>query len=92
VNSAKTGAGAAGEENKTFEEAFKELESIVRRLETGDVKLEESLKLFEQGVRLARVCSSKLDAAEGKIRLLLEDEGGEPVEAPFDDLAGAASS
>ncbi len=88
----KSGVGVGGSENATFEEAFKELESIVRKLEGGDVKLEESLKLFEEGVRLARACSAKLDAAEGKIRLLLEGEDGSPVEAPFDDLPGAASS
>lgn len=76
----------------TFEEAFRELEAIVRKLESADVKLDESLKLFEEGVRLARACSAKLDAAEGKIKLLLEGADGAPVEAPFEGLPGAASS
>lgn len=89
----RPGAGQdAALDEATFEEAFQELEAIVRKLESGDVKLEESLKLFEEGVRLARACSSKLDAAEGKIRLLLEGEDGTPGEAPFDGLPGAVSS
>lgn len=88
---ASTGADVADEQG-TFEEAFKELEGIVRRLESGEVKLDESLKLFEDGVRLARVCSSKLDAAEGRIRILLEGEDGSVKEEPFDELPGAVSS
>ena len=80
------------EENElTFEEAFARLEQIVRRLETGEATLEESLKLFEEGVRLARVCSSRLDAAEGKIVRLLEKPDGTVEEVPF-ELPGAASS
>jgi len=79
------------EEEIPYEEAFARFEAIVRRLESDEVKLEESLKLFEEGVRLARICSAKLDAAEAKIRVLLE-EGGRIEERPLDELPGAASS
>lgn len=74
-----------------YEEAFARFEAIVRRLESDEVKLEESLKLFEEGVKLARLCSAKLDAAEGRIRMLLE-EGGRVEEHPLEELPGAASS
>ena len=47
-----------------FEDAFHKLESIVKRLEDGNLSLEESLKAFEEGVRLSRLCSKKLDEAE----------------------------
>lgn len=79
------------EKELTFEEAFARLEQIVRRLESGETQLEESLRLFEEGVKLARVCSSRLDAAEGKIQRLLEKADGTVEEIPF-ELPGAASS
>lgn len=74
----------------TFEEAFGALEGIVRKLESGDANLDESLKLFEEGVRLARLCASKLDAAEGKIRTLLEGPDGALVLC--DEQDGTATS
>jgi len=80
------------EENITFEEAFERLEQVVRKLESGDSALEESLELFEEGIRLTRVCSGKLDAAEGRMRQLIESEDGRVREAPFEGLPGAASS
>lgn len=60
----------------SFEEALEALERIVERLETGDLPLEESLALFEEGVQLTRVCSDRLQAAEKKIEVLLRDESG----------------
>jgi exodeoxyribonuclease VII small subunit len=54
----------------TFEEAQKELEQIVHRLETGDAPLDEALKLWERGEELYRFCKERLDAAEGKIEEL----------------------
>ncbi|MFO7318230.1 MAG: exodeoxyribonuclease VII small subunit [Limnochordia bacterium] len=75
----------------SFEEAFSRLEQIVRRLESGEANLDESLRLFEEGVKLARVCSSRLDAAEGKIQQLLEKPDGTVEEVPF-ELPGAESS
>jgi len=54
----------------TFEEAQKELEGIVQRLETGEAPLDEALKLWERGEELYRLCKERLDAAEGKIEEL----------------------
>jgi len=55
---------------KNFEESMARLEEIVRTLENGSATLDESLKLYEEGIALVRVCSSKLDDAEKKIKLL----------------------
>ena len=52
----------------SFEESLKKLETIVDQLEKGDLALEESLKLFEEGVGLSAACKQELDAAEGKVR------------------------
>jgi len=62
-----------------FEAALKQLEEIVQRLEKGELSLEESLKLYEDGVRLARLCHSKLEEAEGRIELLMKDHRGDAV-------------
>jgi exodeoxyribonuclease VII small subunit len=59
-----------------FEKAFQQLEQIVQRLEKGELALEESLVLYEEGVRLSRVCHAKLEEAEGKIEILLKDQRG----------------
>lgn len=67
------------EKKKTFEASLQELEKIVRRLEDGDLPLEESLKLFEDGVRLSRECQERLNQAERRIEILLQDEEGKPV-------------
>ncbi len=56
----------------TFEEQLKTLESVVERLEKGDLPLEESLSLFEQGVSLADACKTQLESAEGRIQVLLQ--------------------
>lgn len=77
-------AGCAGEENEmSFEDAFTRLEVLTRRLESGEASLEESLELFEEGVRLARLCSTRLDEAEAKVRVLTEGPGGELLSSPF---------
>ena len=65
-----------------FEEAIAELERIVERLESGDVPLEEAIELFQQGMKLSHLCSQKLDQAERKIEMLIE-EGGELIRKPF---------
>jgi len=57
-----------------FEEALGRLEDIVKRMETGDMTLEESLKAFEEGIKLARLCSRKLDEAERRVEILLKQE------------------
>jgi len=65
-----------------FEEALGKLEEIVRRMETGDMGLEESLKAFEEGIKLARVCSRKLDEAERRVDMLLK-QGEDLMVKPF---------
>ena len=67
------------EQNATFEAALKQLEEIVQRLEKGELPLEESLKLYEDGIRLSRYCHAKLEEAEGKIELLMKDARGEAL-------------
>ena len=62
-----------------FETALKQLEEIVQRLEKGELSLEESLGLYEQGIRLSRLCHAKLEEAEGKIEMLVKNARGEPV-------------
>ena len=69
---------------KQFEDAMKELEDIVKRLESGDLSLEESLKIFEEGVALSRYCFKKLEEAEKRVSILIKDEEGikrEPFES-----------
>ena len=66
------------ETNKpTFEQALQQLEQIVQKLEKGELPLEESLGLYEEGIRLSRLCHGKLEEAEGKIAMLLKDARGE---------------
>ena len=59
-----------------FEEAFKRLDDIVTKLESGDLSLEESMTLFEEGITLTETCKIRLEAAEQKIQLLLKDSDG----------------
>jgi exodeoxyribonuclease VII small subunit len=68
----------------SFEAALKELEGIVKQLETGEAKLEESLQLFERGIRLSRFCSQKLEEAEKKIEMLVKDSRGDYNAVPFE--------
>lgn len=62
---------------KTFEESLDELEQIVGKLEEGDMALEESLALFERGVKLSRDCRDRLTKAERRIEVLMKDSNGE---------------
>ena len=62
--------------SKSFEESLKELEQIVTHLEEGDLALEDSLKLFEDGVRLSRECRERLTAAERRIEVLMKEADG----------------
>lgn len=69
---------------QTFEEAYQRLQDVVRQLESGQLTLDESLVLFQEGVELARVCSVRLDEAEKKIERLTQDAAGvrlEPLQA-----------
>lgn len=60
------------DESMRFEEAFASLQELVRQLESGQLTLDESLRLFEEGVKLTRLCSTRLDEAESKIEQLLD--------------------
>ena len=70
-----------------FEEAFFRLEEIVKSLEDGNLPLDESLKLFEEGIGLLRACSKKLEEAERKVEVLVKGEGGAEIIKPFDEFA-----
>jgi len=59
---------------KKFEKALEKLEGIVKKMEEGDMSLEESLKAFEEGVKLSRSCADRLDEAERKINILLRED------------------
>lgn len=67
----------------SFEESLKKLEAIVEQLEKGDLGLEESLKLFEEGIGLSTVCKQELDAAEGKVEMLVKQRDGSLKPTPF---------
>jgi exodeoxyribonuclease VII small subunit len=68
---------------KDFESALKSLEEIVVQLEGGDLTLEQALELFEEGIRVSRFCSSKLDEAERKVEVLIKTADGATKETPF---------
>ena len=67
-----------------FEDNLSRLEEIVRKMESGDLSLEDSLKAFEEGIRLSRLCAKKLDEAERRVEVLLKQEG-ELATGPFPD-------
>ena len=67
----------------SFEKALDNLEKIVEKLEDGDLTLDETIKKFEEGVKLARLCEKKLSAAQKKVSLLTKDEKGNLKETPF---------
>ena len=69
---------------KTFEDSMTELETVVSQLEAGDVTLDESLKLFEKGIKLAKSCRKKLDEAEKKVKILTAGADGEMTEEEFE--------
>ena len=68
---------------KTFEQSMKQLEKIVQELEDGDLPLEKALKKFEEGIKLTKQCSAKLDETEKKVSILLKDTDGKMTEQPF---------
>jgi exodeoxyribonuclease VII small subunit len=70
---------------KNFEASLARLEEIVKKLEKGDLPLEQSLKLFEEGVKLARVCNKRLEEAERKVEILLKDNEGKLAPKPFEE-------
>ena len=77
---------------KTFEMALKQLEQIVQDLESGDMPLEKAIKKFEEGIKVSKYCSEKLDESEKRITLLMRDSDGKNAsEIPFateDEISG----
>ncbi len=72
---------------KSFEDALEKLEAITRELEEGELSLEDSLKHFDEGVKLAEYCNSKLSEAQKKVEILLKKDGSlEPVS--FENMGG----
>ena len=73
------------EKNRSFEQNMTRLEQIVRAMERGDVALEESLKLFQEGTELVRACSKLLDEAQLQVKKIMTAPDGSPVEEEFID-------
>ena len=69
---------------KKFEKALERLEGIVGSLEKGDLPLEDSLKIFEEGMELVNFCSRKLEEAEQKVTLLIQEGSGRVSQQPFE--------
>ena len=72
-------------QNGSFEQNMQRLEQIVRALERGDVPLEESLKLFQEGTELVRACGALLDNAQLQIKKIMPAADGSPLEEAFED-------
>lgn len=71
------------QESKTFEQSMARLDAIVRQMEQGNVPLEESLKLFQEGTGLVQTCTQLLDQAELEVVKLMKGADGAPVEAEY---------
>jgi len=70
----------------SFEDALKALEDVVRKLESGEVPLDESITLYERGEELRKLCQARLDAASARIEKIVAGAGGQPSgTAPFDE-------
>lgn len=74
--------------NTKFEDALKRLEEVLESLEHGNLNLEESVRAFEEGVKLVRFCHDKLDEVERRVELLLKDEAGRFLTKPFPEEEG----
>jgi exodeoxyribonuclease VII small subunit len=77
-------------EELQFEQSLKRLEEIVRRLEDEQIPLEESLRLFTEGKKLAKLCEAQLQRVENRVRQLIEDAEGQITEVPLDPLTPQA--
>lgn len=80
------------ENKKTFEDSLQKLEMIVGQLEDGDLSLEESLILFEDGIKLSRECQERLGKAERRIEVLLKDDNDIPILKSMDEDGSIDSS
>ncbi len=70
--------------NLSFEEALRALEDVVRKLESGDVPLDDSITLYERGEKLRAACQARLDAAQARIERIVQGPDGAPATRPFD--------
>lgn len=70
--------------NVTFEEAMLSLDNAVARLESGTLSLDESLATFEEAVKLIKLCNEKINSAEQKVKMLIENADGSVTDASFD--------
>jgi len=75
-----------------FEDALNKLEKIVSKLEDGEIPLEESLKLFEEGIRLSRLCNQKLEEAEKRVEILMKGKNGVIKPRLFDPSASSGQA
>ncbi|MDI3281076.1 MAG: exodeoxyribonuclease VII small subunit [Bacillota bacterium] len=80
------------ERQMDFEEALRRLEEIVETMESGELPLEEALRLFEEGMELSRLCTRRLDEVEARIEVLWQGEDGRRVLRPLDELEGRGSA
>ena len=67
----------------SFEDSLKQLEAIISKLERGDLPLEDSVRLFEEGIQLSDACKTELENAEGKVQMLLKQKDGSMKPGPF---------
>ena len=75
-----------------FEDSLNKLEKIVSKLEDGEIPLEESLKLFEEGIRLSRLCNQKLEEAEKRVEILVKGKDGSIKPQVFDPSANSGQA
>jgi len=81
----------AKKKGESFEEALKKLQTIVEKLERGDLPLEDAMEAFTEGIRLAQFCHQKLEEAENRVQMLQKDGEKGWTSVPFDSPAGGAS-
>ena len=85
MDTGQAGGGGSDIAPMNFEDALKALEEVVRRLESGDVPLDESISLYERGAALRKHCQARLDAAQARIEKIVTDSAGKPSGTePFD--------
>ncbi len=85
------GDSVAKKKSDQFEDALKKLQEIVEKLEKGDLPLEEAMECFSDGMKLAHFCHKKLEEAESKVRMLVKDQQGGWLSAPFESPGGGDS-
>lgn len=80
------------EQDIKFEKAIERLEKIVQTLEKGELPLEDSLKIFEEGIRLSQLCMARLDEAEKRVEILMKDKGKTVIKPFLPEAAGNENS